>query len=336
MAQHIQRALASESYDLIFMFSSSMAQYAQTAQETLRIVDLVDVDSDKWRQYAKRTRGPRSWLWRYEARHLASYEAKIVESFSATLVCTHAESQVLRLIAPVGKIDVLENVVDVAYFDPQAVAAGPEILSWQPYIIFTGWMDYFPNIDAVQYFYREIFPQVRRELPRVQFVVAGRNPPPSIARLAADAAVRVTGSVPDIRPYLRAASLAVAPMRIARGVQNKILEAMAMGIPVATTSAAASALPKSLASLLVVEDDPKQFGAALLRLLRQRSNPPCEEIRKAVCRHFASRDLKSEFRRLLFARVAKKSVSADIQEILSGTQVGEEQSTARADVSLGL
>ena len=304
MKKRVQQALKSRSYDLIFVFSSSMAQYVEASPGIPKVLDLVDVDSDKWDQYSRQAHGLLSWVWKCEARRLARYESSIVSSFSNTLVCTGAEAEVLRSRAPVGEISVLQNFLDVAQFNPKAVRVSDEILSWRPYVIFTGSMDYFPNVDAVQFFYREVLPYVRSELPRVNFVIAGRNPPRSITRLASDPAVRVTGAVTDIRPYLRAASAAVAPMRIARGVQNKILEALAMGVPMVTTAAAASALPDELASLLVVEDDPRWFASGVVKLL-QGSAPPVEQIRSTVSRYMGTLDLRMQLEGLLQGAVSR-------------------------------
>jgi sugar transferase (PEP-CTERM/EpsH1 system associated) len=304
MAKQIRRALRSRSYDVIFVFSSSMAQYVERLNGTAKVLDFVDVDSDKWDQYASRMHGLRSWLAKYEARQLARYEESLMKSFSHTLVCTEAEASLLRPKSVLGKVSVLQNSLDLAYFDPNAVQISEEILFWWPYIIFTGTMDYFPNIDAVQFFYYEVLPYVRSQLPEFKFVIVGRNPPRSITRLEADPGVCVTGSVADIRPYLRSASLAVAPMRIARGVQNKILEAMAMGVPVVTTPAAAAALPKELASVLAVEADPRHFATAVVKCL-QGSSPPLNGIRSAVERYISTQNLPMRLEYLLRETVAE-------------------------------
>jgi glycosyltransferase involved in cell wall biosynthesis len=156
----------------------------------------------------------------------------------------------------------------MTYFDPNLVETTPEIRAWQPYIIFTGSMDYFPNVDAVTFFHREVFPTIRQKWPKAQFVIAGRNPTSAVRALGRDSSVHVTGAVPDIRPYLRGAAAAVAPMRVARGVQNKILEAMAMGLAVAASRKAAMALPEELMRAVHVEDDPAALAAYLIDKLQ--------------------------------------------------------------------
>jgi sugar transferase (PEP-CTERM/EpsH1 system associated) len=299
MSRRIEAALRSESYDKIFVFSSSMAQYVESVSHNSKILDLVDVDSDKWEQYAKRSRWPWSWLWRAEAERLAAYEASIVQDFSMTLVCTDAEAQLLRSIAPNGRIEVVQNFLDVDEYDPARIPVPELIRSWQPYIIFSGSMDYFPNVDAAGFFYREVFPLIRRELPKARFVIAGRNPHHSIAALRSDPAVQVTGPVTDMKPYLCGASAAVVPMRIARGVQNKILEALAAGVPVVSTSAAACALPMSLRSLLLVADSPVEIAAAVVKLIRQGAEIPQRDLRSGLKDYIEALDLPARLDHLI-------------------------------------
>jgi hypothetical protein len=164
----------------------------------------------------------------------------------------------------------------------------PEIAALQPYIIFTGSMDYFPNVDAATFFCREVFPAVRAALPQVRFVIAGRNPTRVVRQLSSEPGISVTGSVPDIRPNLRGAAVAVAPLRVARGVQNKILEAMAMGLPVAASGKVAKALPSSLCSEMHVEDDPQRLASFLVERIQQGPAPPLEGPRRAVLEHFGA------------------------------------------------
>jgi sugar transferase (PEP-CTERM/EpsH1 system associated) len=298
MAEKIQSALRSRKYDRILVFSSSMAQYVETSEVT-RILDLVDVDSDKWEQYAKQGRGPSRWLWGLEANRLGEYEVRIVKRFSTTLVCTEAEANLLRSRVPQGKIRVLQNFLDVDKYDPQQTTLPESVRRWQPYMVFSGSMDYFPNVDAANYFYQEIVPLVRREIPETRFVIAGRNPDRSIQHMSSDAAVLLTGSVPDMTPYICGAAVAVVPMRIARGVQNKILEALAGGVPVVSTSAAAKALPESLRSLLLVADSPSDFSAAVIRVLREGGPIAGSRLRAALKDHMEHLDLSWQLQTLV-------------------------------------
>jgi polysaccharide biosynthesis protein PslH len=263
------------------------------------VLDMVDVDSDKWLQYARHSQWPWSWLWRREGKLLGEYESSLVEDFSNTVVCTDAESQLLRSKVPIGRITVLQNFLDVeAYCSPKQPV--PDFIrAWQPYVIFSGSMDYRPNIDAVKYFYREVFSLIRRQMPELGFVIAGRNPDRSILALRSDPKIQVTGAVSDMRPYLWGAAVAVAPMRIARGVQNKILEALASGIPVVTTTAAALALPPSLRDLLALADEPQEMSNALFRLLREDSEISSQRLRTTLKNYMENLDLPAKLERLM-------------------------------------
>jgi len=286
MLRNVRNSVSSRNYDLIFVYCSSMVQYVPSLFRGARVLDMVDVDSDKWAQYGRRTRSGVSWLWKLEARRLAELERQAVKDFSAILVCTDQEAAALQRIAPSPKIMVLENRLDTNYFDLGKVEVPTEIAVRQPYIIFTGSMDYYPNVDAVTFFHREVFPYIRSVLPQARLVIAGRNPTRAVRRLACDATVLVTGTVSDIRPYLRGASVAVAPLRVARGVQNKILEAMAMGLVVAVSNQAAKALPKCLLPAIRIEDDPRRLAEFLVDRLRERPTKPRAEVRDAVLKYF--------------------------------------------------
>jgi sugar transferase (PEP-CTERM/EpsH1 system associated) len=298
MAKRIREAVAERKYDLIFVFSSSMAPYVERATQA-RLLDMVDVDSDKWTQYAEHTPAPRSWLWRAEGRRLAKYEQRWAREFSLTLLSTPSEADILRRNVPGAQIEELENRMDMGYFDPSTVAVPAEITACQPYIIFTGSMDYFPNVDAVLFFYREVFPSVRDAMPRARFVIAGRNPTRTVRQLAVDPAVWVTGAVADIRPYLRGASVAVAPLRIARGVQTKIFEALAMGIPVAVSCRAAGAVPEPLQHEIHVEDDPKRLAAYLTQKLMQERPASNPGPRNALGKYYDNLNWEGQLDRLI-------------------------------------
>jgi polysaccharide biosynthesis protein PslH len=287
MANRVRKATIERKYDLIFVFSSSMAPYVERASEP-RVLDMVDVDSDKWNQYANYTRLPTSWLWGAEGRRLAKYEARWAREFSMTLLSTRSEAECLRRNVPGATIEELENRMDMSYFDPDAVFVPSEIAAWQPYIIFTGSMDYFPNVDAVRFFHREVFRSIQILLPRARLVIAGRNPTRAVRQLASNPAVVVTGSVPDIRPYLCGASVAVAPLRVARGVQTKIFEAMAMGVPAVISSRVAKAVPGCLLSEVSVEDDPGRLTALLVQKLRSGTAAARLAARPALMEYYRS------------------------------------------------
>jgi len=307
MAKRVRQELQERRYDLIFVFSSSMAQYAEGASIPV-VADLVDVDSDKWQQYAKRMGAPKSWLWSYEARQLAKYEDTIARAFSATILCTEAEARILRGRVPDRPIYAVNNFLDMSMFDPAAVELTAEVRALQPYVIFPGQMDYFPNIDAAEFFAREVFPMLRQHLLQLKFVIAGRNPASSVRRLASDA-IHVTGTVPDMRPYLCGAAAGVMPLRIARGVQNKVLETMAMGVPVVTSTAVAAALPVDLARYCVIEDEPRAMAAKLVNLLRERTTAPQDHLRNAVLAHFGTPELGLQLEAIL-QQSARSAINA--------------------------
>jgi sugar transferase (PEP-CTERM/EpsH1 system associated) len=257
----LRERLAAAPYDLVYASSTPMAQYARGLGIPV-VMDFVDVDSDKWRQYADHTRPPLSWLYRLEGRRLQAAEAEIARWASVCLLATHAEESLLKSFAPWARSAVIPNGIDLAYYEPVPAP------TTQPVLLFTGAMDYLPNVDAVCHFCADILPRVRREIPETRFYIVGLDPAPDVLRLAAMSGVTVTGSVPDVRPYYARAAVCVAPLRIGRGVQNKVLQGMAMGLPVVASSLAARGLEAQPGRHLEVADDPADFAASLVRLLK--------------------------------------------------------------------
>jgi sugar transferase (PEP-CTERM/EpsH1 system associated) len=301
MAAQVKVAISTRRYDAILCFGSAMAGYVESECAVRGVLDMVDVDSAKWAEYAQDSVPPLRWLWRQEARLLRDYEREATERFARTLLCTDAEADLLRRSSPNGKIDVLRHMVDTAYFDPQKVEVPEHIAALQPYVLFAGSMDYAPNIDAVEWFYRNALPLMRREMPELRFVIVGRNPSRAVRELARDAAaVTVTGTVPDVRPYFRAAAATVAPMLLARGVQNKILESLAMGVPVAASSRAAIAFPQEVVSSIIVEDDASALASKLLEVIHHGSTPPIPELRQSLEKVFGDQNLKTRLESILF------------------------------------
>ncbi len=224
----------------VVCFSGAMAQYLRDVGDgPRRIVDFVDVDSDKWLQYSATRHGPMRWLYRREARTLLAYERAVAATSDASIFVSPNEVALFRRLAPEteARLVVIGNGVDVDYFDPQRDYDNPYTTPG-PVMVFTGAMDYWANIDAVSWFAREILPGVRQRVPTACFVIVGTRPDAQVRRLAQLPGVTVTGAVPDVRPYLAHARLAVAPLRIARGIQNKVLEAMAMNRALLATPAA--------------------------------------------------------------------------------------------------
>jgi sugar transferase (PEP-CTERM/EpsH1 system associated) len=254
-----------ESYpiDLIFVFSSAMAEYVKGIRGIPKVIDFVDVDSAKWRLYAEYHRFPMSGIFRLEAERLARYEKEIAGTFDHSLVVSDAEANDLRDPERPRGISAIPNGVDLDYFANE----GSPGTSRQG-IVFTGAMDYFPNVDGVQFFCEWIFPSIREVLPEALFYIVGRNPTRRVRALGRQRNVIVTGSVPDVRPYLAQARVGVAPLRIARGIQNKILESMAMGLPVVGTSQAFEGLHATAGDGIRKEDTPDGFARSVIALLQ--------------------------------------------------------------------
>jgi polysaccharide biosynthesis protein PslH len=264
----IRKAIEQRRYDRIFVYCSAMAQYVDwkaVAPNIPVILDIVDVDSNKWAQYAAARRFPFSAVFRKEARDLREYERKVCEASTCVLVSTDREAQLTREIAPGARVHVVRIGMDVHRFEPRSVDA-----SMAPTIIFTGDMAYFPNQEAATFFARDVLPLVRRDLPNARFLIVGRRPHRRIEDLRQLGQIEVTGSVPDVRPWLAQASVAVAPLRIAAGIQTKILEAMAAGLPVVATSRAVQGLTSSVAEMIRTGDTADRLAAHVVELLRDR------------------------------------------------------------------
>jgi polysaccharide biosynthesis protein PslH len=260
----VRHAMLRRSYDRIFIYCSSMAQYVDLTGGIPALIDFVDVDSDKWTQYAGRVRFPFSAVYRREGRRLREYERRIAESASCILVTTEREARLAKEISPSARVHVVANGVDTDHFRPPADASNAVGRT----IIFVGDMAYFPNQDAVISFVKNVLPLVQRSVPDTSFLIVGRNPSPSVQALRQIAGVEVTGYVPDVRTFLAKARVSVAPFSMAAGIQNKILESMACGVPVVGTPRAIQGLSNGVAQLVETGEDAAQLAEALVGLLR--------------------------------------------------------------------
>ena len=261
LARRLARLHSEHPYDVIYASSTPVAQYVRELGAPV-VMDFVDVDSDKWRQYGDHRRPPFSWLYRAEAGRLQRCEGDIARWASSCLLATSVEEALLRSFAPWAHTTVIPNGIDLSYYAPITGDPG------RPAVMFTGAMDYLPNIDAVCHFSAEILPLVRREIPETKFYIVGLNPSPAVLRLADLPGVTVTGAVPDVRPYYARAAVAVAPVRIGRGVQNKVLQGMAMGLPVVASSVASRGIEAEPGRHLYVADEPAAVASHVVRLLR--------------------------------------------------------------------
>ena len=273
----------------VFVYSSPMAQYVMGKRDSSlrRIVDFVDVDSDKWQQYAQRKPWPLSWLYRREGERLLEFECCLARTFDASVFVSAAEANLFKKLAPdaADRVCFIDNGVDFAYFSPGRKYKNP-YEGQSDVLVFTGAMDYWANVDAVRWFALEIFPQVRQSSPSAQFVIVGTRPTRDVLQLASLPGVSVTGAVADIRPYLAHACAAVAPLRVARGVQNKVLEAMAMARPVLATPAAVEGLEYSNSYGVQVSDNEQQLAGMASRLLQKNCSEPVQESRQWVCKRY--------------------------------------------------
>lgn len=231
---------------------------------TPKVVDLVDVDSQKWLDFANATRGPKRWLYRLEARRVRKLERGLPTWTAARAVVSRAEADVFESYAGRGTMTVATNGVDLDYFTP---IDGPTELA----CAFVGAMDYLPNVDGAVWFAREVWPRVRERFPAAEFRIIGRKPTPAVQELAALPGVKVVGQVPDVRPHVAAAAVVVAPLRLARGVQNKVLEALAMGKPVIAAPPALAALATTPGTHLFAAATATEFASAVCELFADPS-----------------------------------------------------------------
>jgi polysaccharide biosynthesis protein PslH len=268
--------------DAIFVCSSAMAHYIPRTLRERAVVDLVDANSEKWRAYAGRTPPPLSWLYGIEWQRLRRWERTIVDRFAHTVVTTERE---LGLLGPWGRsgrpthLHAITNGVDLDYYRPDAFRScwldslpthERRFLanSSAQRLLFTGVMDYYPNVEGIRYFVEDVLPLVRVREPRAELLIVGGNPTRQVRRLAEQPGVTVTGFVEDVRPYLAAAKVSVVPLRIARGVSNKILESMASGRPVAATPEAAASVHGRHGEHLLIGGDAGELAESVLRLLQ--------------------------------------------------------------------
>jgi sugar transferase (PEP-CTERM/EpsH1 system associated) len=258
----------------VLVYSSSMAQYVdkEQYQALSRVIDFVDIDSDKWRQYAEKSQGIKRWFYQREATLLQQYEKHICQRFNSSLFVSDDEARAFRhLVTPSEqtKVHSILNGVDIEYFSPDADIAEPEITLPKHYIVFTGAMDYWANVDAVCWFCQHIWPRLHYQYPELHFVIVGGKPSAEVRALAQQPGVIVTGRVHDVRGYIANAHFAVAPMLIARGIQNKVLEAMAMNKVVVCSAMAMEGINAPNSADAMIVDGTDDFAEACLQQLQR-------------------------------------------------------------------
>ena len=259
MADWVEKTCKRHHIDAVGVFSSAMAQYVEAIPRLRTVIDFVDVDSAKWTQYAPQHRWPLSWLYRREGRLLLDYERRMAARAARSFFVTENEAALFCRLAPecTVRVDTVCNGVDSDYFSPDDDRPSPYAADELP-IVFTGAMDYWPNVDAATWFAAEVVPGLLERWPTARFYIVGRSPTPEVQALASEK-VMVTGTVPDVRPYLQHAAVVVAPLRVARGIQNKILEAMAMARPVIASSECAAAVDAVSGQELLTATTPQEF-----------------------------------------------------------------------------
>jgi sugar transferase (PEP-CTERM/EpsH1 system associated) len=248
--------------DLILVYSSNVAQFAEHFPLTPRVMQFGDLDSLKWGQYAGRSPIPLKWVYAAEERRLLAYERRIAKEFSASLVHTAQEQSDFERLIPGVPVALVGNGVDLDHFRSAGRVKEPGG------IVFTGVMDYRPNVDAVQWFCDAVLPLVRAQIPQASFTICGNRPARPVRRLARRPGVLVTGRVPDTRPYLDRSQVFVAPLRMARGIQNKLLEALAMGLPCVASTAAWRGTALAHGDGIMASDAAEEFAGHVARLLR--------------------------------------------------------------------
>ena len=271
----IDRLVKNENYNLVYAFSSVMAQFIMGKHHLPTVVDFVDVDSDKWGQLGRFKNFPLSTFCYLEQTRLRRYEEILSDWAQCNLFVSQAEADLFKSIGGRGAVAVLPNGVDLDLarlpqskrrspgFNEQSLAPESQAVR----LLFVGTMNYYPNTDAVLYFAKQILPLIRRRYPHVTFEIVGRFPPRSVRKLDGVDGVRVLGEVSDVHSHLMRADVSVAPMRIARGVQNKVLEAMSAGVPVVATSEAVKGIQVAEGSEVLVGDNPEEFAAQVDRIL---------------------------------------------------------------------
>ena len=261
LARRVRERIARERFDLIIVHCSSVAQYVDGVRDIPKILDFGDMDSQKWLEYAHYKPFPLSAGYWFEGKKLEREERRLAGRFDLCTATTRAEWETLEAYRTGVATDWFPNGVDSSYFSPAAARYDPDT------ICFVGRMDYYPNQECMFDFCERTLPLVRARRPNVKLLIVGADPTPAVKRLGELPGVTVTGSVADVRPYLHRSALMVAPLNIARGTQNKILEAMASGVPVVTSRVAAGGVDAAPDEHFLVASAPGEYAQAVLQIL---------------------------------------------------------------------
>ena len=272
LAGHVQRLLGAKAWDLIFVHCSSVAQYVEHVRDIPKILDFGDMDSQKWFEYANYKPFPLSLGYRLEGAKMLAAEKRLARRFDLCTATTRAEWETLNGYGTGADTDWFPNGVDADFFCPVEEPYDADTIS------FIGRMDYYPNQECMSRFCEQVWPLLKAQRPAMKLLIVGADPSPAMRKLGELPGVTVTGSVPDVRPFIRKSALMVAPLNIARGTQNKILEAMAMGVPVVTSTIAAGGVDAESEEHFLVADTPQAYAQSILRIV----GSPVERGRLAV------------------------------------------------------
>ena len=283
LKQWVDDLLKIKSITKIVTFSAAMTQYVRHLYSAQRVIDFVDVDSDKWRQYAETKPWPLSWIYQRESALLQNYERDVAQEFDKSTFVSLKEAALFKMMMPevADKVDYFNNGVDTDYFSPIHQFPNPYPTN-NRILVFTGAMDYWANVDAVEWFVQKVFPIVRSQIADIKFYIVGSNPSARVLALTKIPGVIVTGKVEDIRPYLKYASIAIAPLRIARGIQNKVLEAMAMGKRVVLSPQAMEGIQAVDGEELYVATDEITFASKVINLISEESDVEMNAARSRI------------------------------------------------------
>lgn len=264
----IEGLLTEHKLDLALCYSSGVAPFVMGRPQLRRVMDFVDVDSDKWRQYAQAHRGLTRMIYQREARRLAQFEHTVAAQFDASVLVSEAEAGFFRQQVPTaaGKVHGIPNGVDGEYWDPQRIYPNPYRPAERA-VVFVGAMDYRANVHAAAWFARDVWPRILAGCPDARFYIVGSKPTAAVRALGELAGIIVTGRVEDVRPYLAHAHAVAAPLRIARGIQNKVLEALAMEKVLLATPEAWEGIEDFAGRQGCVSDAPEVMASEALRWL---------------------------------------------------------------------
>ena len=293
MQDKLDKLIESDSIDIVICSSSPSAEYMfqskyfdNKLKRSKLVMDLIDMDSQKWKEYAKKQRFPFSYIYNRESNYLLEYEKLIEKQFDKLLVVSDAEKYLFNKYIPTKKMCSVSNGVDLEFFNPRHDSA---VNLNHPALVFTGAMDYWPNIHGAMWFVQKVLPLIRTTIPEVNLYLVGSNPSRQLKQLEKQQGVTVTGFVDDVRDYIAGADICVIPLHIARGIQNKVLEAMAMGKAVVSTPEATEGLNIDYENDLCVRKDERSFARSVIALLqdKQTSSNLARNARSAMERNYS-------------------------------------------------